>query len=399
MYLDFFLLLKSEGIPVSISEYLELLRGLQLGVARQSVEDFYFLSKSVLVKHEQYLDRFDLLFGRYFKGVSFLDEIDVSQIPRDWLEKEVDRIFTEEEKKRIEAMGGLDALLKRFEELLEQQKEKHTGGNTWIGTGGTSPFGHGGYNPEGIRIGGDSGGHGKALKVWDKREYRNYAGDVELNTRNIKLALKRLRLLTREGIDEELALSETIDRTSRNAGYLDIVMQPSRRNRIKVLIFFDAGGSMDPYVDTCSQLFSAAKAEFKHMEYFYFHNCIYEFLWKDNNLRWDDRTPTFDVIHKFNSDYRVIIIGDAYMAPYEITHAGGSVEHYNDESGATWLTRIRDHFPHIVWINPSQEQFWNGSNSTMIIKELFHGRMYPMTLDGLGKAMKALKGKKVKHSV
>lgn len=399
MFLDFFLLLKSEGIPVSIGEYLEMLRALKIGVARHRVEDFYFLCKTTLIKHEQYLDRFDILFGRYFKGVSFLDDIDISQIPKDWLEKEVDRIFTEEEKRQIEAMGGMEALMKRFEELMEQQKERHQGGNTYIGTGGTSPFGQGGYNPEGFRVGGDGKGQGKALKVWDKRAYRNYAGDVELNTRNIKLALKRLRILTREGLEEELNLHETIERTSKNAGYLDIVLQPSKRNRIKVLIFFDVGGSMDPYVDLCSQLFSAAKAEFKHLEYFYFHNCIYEFLWKDNALRWDDRTPTFEVLHKFNSDYRVIIVGDAYMAPYEITHAGGSVEHYNDESGATWLIRIRDHFPHTIWLNPSQEEYWESSGSTKIIKDIFNGRMHPLTLDGLAKAMKALKSKKVKHGV
>ena len=395
MFLDFFLLLKKEGIPVSIGEYLDLLDALDKKVVAYSLDDFYFLCKTVLVKHEQYLDRFDLLFGRYFKGASFFDDIDISGIPKEWLEKQLDHIFTEEEKALIEKMGGLDALLKRFDELLNEQKEKHQGGSKWIGTGGISPFGHGGYNPEGMRMGGD-GGQRSAIKVWEKRDFKNYDADVELNTRNIKLALKRLRILTREGIHEELDLPTTIDKTCRNAGYLDIEMQASKKNRVKVLLFMDSGGSMDPNMDLVSQLFSAAKTEFKHLEYFYFHNCIYESVWKDNRLRHSDRIPTFDIIHKYNSDYRVIILGDATMSPHEILSAGGSVEHFNDESGAAWLQRIKDHFPYTIWLNPTGEYYWVSIYSLNWLKEFFGGNMFPMTLDGMSKAMKTLKGKKTR---
>lgn len=335
------------------------------------------------------------MFGRYFKGASFFDDIDISGIPKEWLEKQLDHIFTEEEKALIEKMGGLDALLKRFDELLNEQKEKHQGGSKWIGTGGTSPFGHGGYNPEGMRMGGD-GGQRSAIKVWEKRDFKNYDADVELNTRNIKLALKRLRILTREGIQEELDLPTTIDKTCRNAGYLDIEMQASKKNRVKVLLFMDSGGSMDPNMDLVSQLFSAAKTEFKHLEYFYFHNCIYESVWKDNRLRHSDRIPTFDIIHKYNSDYRVIILGDATMSPHEILSAGGSVEHFNDESGAAWLQRIKDHFPYTIWLNPTGEYYWDSIYSLNWLKEFFGGNMFPMTLDGLSKAMKTLKGKKTR---
>jgi uncharacterized protein len=395
MFLDFFLLLKEEGLPVSIGEYLNLLEALNKRVTRFSVEDFYFLSKTILIKHEQFLDRYDLLFGKYFHGVE-LDELEKKEIPADWLQKEMNRLFTDEEKALIEKMGGLDKLMERLKELMEEQKERHQGGSKWIGTGGSSPFGNSGYNPEGVRIGGGGGGR-SAVKIWDKREFQNYASDVELNTRNIKLALKRLRILTREGIEDELDLHTTIEKTCKNAGYLDIEMQPSKKNRVKVLLFFDVGGSMDPYVELCEQLFSAAKSELKHLEFFYFHNCVYESIWKDNNMRYNDRIPTFDILHKFNSDYRVIFVGDATMSPYELTALGGSVEHYNDETGIAWLQRFVDKFPNIVWLNPSNEYYWDGLPTVQIIKEVFKERMFPMTLDGLAKAMKTLKGKKVVH--
>jgi hypothetical protein len=348
-----------------------------------------------LVKHEQFLDRYDILFGQYFHGVE-VAELEQKEIPADWLQKEMDRLFTEEEKAMIEKMGGLEKVMERLKQLLEEQKEKHQGGNKWIGTGGTSPFGHGGYNPEGVRIGGDGGGR-SAIKVWEKRQFQNYASDVELNTRNIKLALKRLRILTREGIEDELDLHTTIEKTSRNGGYLDIEMQPAKKNRVKVLLFFDVGGSMDPYVELCEQLFSAAKSELKHLEFFYFHNCVYESLWKDNIMRYNDRIPTFDILHKFNQDYRVIFVGDATMSPYELTSLGGSVEHYNDESGITWLQRFVAKFPNTIWLNPTNEYYWDGVPTIKAIKEIFKDRMFPMTLEGLTNAMKTLKGKKIIH--
>jgi len=395
MFLDFFLLLKEEGLPVSIGEYLNLLEALNKRVAAFSVEEFYFLSKTILVKHEQFLDRYDILFGQYFHGVE-VAELEQKEIPADWLQKEMDRLFTEEEKAMIEKMGGLEKVMERLKQLFEEQKEKHQGGNKWIGTGGTSPFGHGGYNPEGVRIGGDGGGR-SAIKVWEKRQFQNYASDVELNTRNIKLALKRLRILTREGIEDELDLHTTIEKTSRNGGYLDIEMQPAKKNRVKVLLFFDVGGSMDPYVELCEQLFSAAKSELKHLEFFYFHNCVYESLWKDNIMRYNDRIPTFDILHKFNQDYRVIFVGDATMSPYELTSLGGSVEHYNDESGITWLQRFVAKFPNTIWLNPTNEYYWDGVPTIKAIKEIFKDRMFPMTLEGLTNAMKTLKGKKIIH--
>jgi uncharacterized protein with von Willebrand factor type A (vWA) domain len=395
MFLDFFLLLKEEGLPVSIGEYLNLLEALNKRVTRFSVEEFYFLSKTILIKHEQFLDRYDLLFGKYFHGIE-LSEADKKQIPKEWLEKEMNRLFSEEEKALIEKMGGLDKLMERLQQLLDEQKEKHEGGSKWIGTGGTSPFGNSGANPEGVQIGGKGGGR-SAVKVWEKRQFQNYSSDVELNTRNIKLALKRLRILTREGIEDELDLPTTIQKTSKNAGYLDIEMQPAKKNRVKVLLFFDVGGSMDPYIELCEQIFSAAKSELKHLEFFYFHNCVYESLWKDNNMRNNDRIQTFDILHKFNQDYRIIFVGDATMSPYELTALGGSVEHYNDESGIVWLQRFVQKFPNIVWLNPSNEYYWDGLPTVQIIKEIFKERMFPLTLDGLAKAMKTLKGKKTVH--
>ncbi|HQV76898.1 MAG TPA: VWA domain-containing protein [Chitinophagales bacterium] len=395
MFLDFFLLLKEEGLPVSIGEYLNLLEALNKRVSAFNVEEFYFLSKTILVKHEQFLDRYDILFGKYFHGIE-VSEMEQKEIPADWLQKEMDRLFTDEEKALIEKMGGLEKVMERLKQLMEEQKEKHQGGNKWIGTGGTSPFGHGGYNPEGVRIGGDGGGR-SAIKVWEKRQFQNYASNVELNTRNIKLALKRLRILTREGIEDELDLHTTIEKTSRNGGFLDIEMQPAKKNRVKVLLFFDVGGSMDPYVELCEQLFSAAKSELKHLEFFYFHNCIYESIWKDNVMRYNDRIPTFDILHKFNQDYRVIFVGDATMSPYELSALGGSVEHYNDETGIAWLHRFVTKFPNTVWLNPTNEYYWDGVPTIKAIKEIFKNRMFPMTLEGLTNAMKTLKGKKIIH--
>ncbi|MCO5231530.1 MAG: hypothetical protein M9958_10280 [Chitinophagales bacterium] len=395
MFLDFFFLLKNEGIPVSIQEYLSLLEALKKGIANYSVEDFYSLCKTILIKHEQYLDRFDVLFGHYFKGVQFISEAAQKEIPEDWLKKEMDRMFSEEEKKLIEAYGGLEEIMKRLEELLQEQKERHQGGNTWIGTGGTSSFGNGGFNPQGVRIGG-AGGQKSAIKIWEKRQFRDYSDDLELNIRNIKMALRRLRILTRDGIQDELDMNTTIDKTCKNAGYIDIAMQASKKNRVKVLLFFDVGGSMDPHIEMCSQLFSAAKSEFKHLEFYYFHNCIYESVWKNNLLRWDEKTPTLDIFHKFNGDYKVIIVGDATMSPYELSHAGGSIEHHNDQSGITWLKKIKEHFPYTIWINPSAEAYWDGTRSIQMIQEIFPQRMFPMTVEGLSRAMKELKGKKLR---
>lgn len=392
MFLDFFLMLRKEGIPTTTKEYLDLLAVLEKNMIH-TVDDFYYLCRSVLIKHEQFLDRFDVLFGKYFNGAKIFSDISEKEIPEDWLKKEFDRLFSEEEKALIEAMGGLNKLMDRLKQLMEEQKEKHAGGNKWIGTGGTSPFGHGGYNPEGIRIGG-KGGQGTAVKVWEKRNFKDYAGDVELNTRNIKMALRRLRIFAREGVPEEIDINTTIQKTSKNGGYLDIEMIPSRKNKVKVLLFFDIGGSMDPHVEVCEQLFSSAKSEFKHLEYFYFHNCIYESVWRNNAMRWDEKVPTLDILHKYNSDYRVIIVGDATMSPYEITTIGGSIEHYNDEAGATWIKRLTDKYPYLVWINPTIKDYWEGTYSLEIIQELVQNRMYPMTLEGLTEAMQVLRGKK-----
>lgn len=397
MFLDFFLILKQHGIPVTLKEHLMLLEALDKRVIEFSVEEFYALSRAVYVKHEQNLDRFDVLFGRYFQGIDRLPVEKLVEIPAEWLKKGLeDRNFTEEEKALIEAMGGLEKLMERLQELLEQQKERHEGGNTWIGTQGTSPFGAMGYNPEGVRIGQKNGGQGKAVKVWEKREFQNLKDDVELNTRNIKVALKRLRILTREGIPNELDIDGTIQKTGKNAGILELEMIPTRKNRVKVLLLMDIGGSMDSYIHLCEQLFSAAKYEFKHLEYYYFHNCLYEYVWKDNRRRFEERIPTMDLLNKFNGDYKLIFVGDATMAPYEITSKHGSIEHYNEEAGITWLNRMKEHFKYSVWLNPTMPQYWEYTPSIDIIKEFIGDRMFPLTLNGLTQAMKALKDKKKK---
>lgn len=399
MFLDFFYLLKKEGLPVSLQEYLTLLESLDKELMGYNVEEFYYLCRTIMVKHEMHLDRFDVLFGKYFEGVEVIDENFLKELPEEWLRKNFEKMLTEEEKAAIEAMGGLDKLMDRLRELMEEQKERHEGGNKWIGTGGTSPFGANGYNPEGIRMGQEGSRNRSAVKVWDKRDFANLSDEVELDTRNLKVALKRLRVFTREGVEEELDLDDTIEKTSKNGGYLDITMVPSKRNRVKVLMLFDIGGSMDDHIQICERLFSAAKYEFKHLEYYYFHNCLYEFVWKDNHRRFEERIPTMELLNKYNRDYKIIFVGDAAMSPYEVVSPGGSVEHYNDEAGLVWLKRIKDNYPYVSWINPNAERGWNFFQSTQIIRDVMDERMFPMTIEGITKCMKSLKDKKVKHEI
>ncbi len=396
MFLDFFLLLKNDGLPVTFKEYLTLLQALDRDVVAYNVDDFYYLSRSTLVKHEQFLDRFDRLFGRYFKGIETIDAEEFFKIPEEWLRRSMQNALTDEEKELIKAMGGLDKLLDRLRELMREQRRRHEGGNKWIGTGGTSPFGAYGYNPEGIRIGQNESRNRRAVKVWDRREFRNLDDSVELDTRNVKMALRRLRVLTREGIDEEVDLDETIRKTSKNAGMLELEMIPARKNNVKVLLFLDVGGSMDDHIEICARLFSAARYEFKHLEYFYFHNCIYEKVWRDNARRWDESIPTFEVLHKYNSDYKVIVVGDASMSPYELLYRNGSVEHNNDEPGFVWLERLKNQYPDIVWLNPVPEEDWIYVETVQMLKKFMDGRMFPLTLSGISKAIKALKNRKPK---
>ena len=390
MFTKFFHELKSQGVPVSLREYLTLMEAMDSDLANRQVEEFYYLSRATLVKDERNLDKFDRVFSHVFKGVqSIADEIS-AEIPEEWLKLLTEKYFSEEDKKKIEALGGWDKLMETLKERLEEQKKRHQGGNKWIGTGGTSPYGSGGYNPEGVRIGNEGKRQGRAVKVWEKREYKNLDDSIELGTRNIKVALRRLRRFARNGAPDELDLDGTIDATAR-AGYLDIQMRPERRNMIKVLIFFDVGGSMDPYVKICEELFSAARSEFKHMEYFYFHNCLYDFVWKENKRRWTDKIPTWDILHKFPHDYKVIIVGDASMSPYEITVPGGSVEYMNEEPGAVWLDRLTKTYESVAWINPSPKQSWEYTPSIRMIDELMEKRMYPLTLSGIEDAMSSLK--------
>lgn len=393
MFLDFFLLLKKQDLPVSLLEYLSLLEGLKRGLANQSVDDFYVLCRCTLIKREQHLDRFDQLFGAYFKGLEQIPDATIYDIPADWLKKDGHRIFSEEEMAKIKAMGGLDALLKRIEELFQEQNERHQGGNKWIGTGGTSPFGAYGYNPEGIRIGQHESRHRKAVKVWDKRLFKNLDEHEALDARNLKLALKQLRKLTRVGLEEELDLPKTIKNTSNKAGLLDLTFVPQKKNNVKVLLLLDIGGSMDDHIERCSQLFAAAKYEFKHLAFYYFHNCIYETVWQDNARRRETAISTYDLLHRYNSDYQVIFVGDAAMAPYELTMQYGSVEHYNEEAGLVWLERIKAQFPNMVWLNPADPADWEWTHSTQLIKQFMDNRMYPLTIEGIGKAIDNLKGK------
>jgi uncharacterized protein len=390
MFLNFFYELKKAKVPVSLKEWLTLMEALEAGCANYRVDDFYYLSRSALVKDERNLDKFDKVFGAVFKGLEPAEDGVTAEIPEEWLRKLTELFLTEEEKKKLQALGGWEKIIEEFKKRLAEQKKRHQGGSKWIGTAGTSPFGAYGYNPEGIRIGQESGRQRRAVKVWDKREYQNLDDGVILGTRNIKLALRRLRKFAREGAEEELDLDETIDSTAKNGGYIDIKLRPERRNTVKVLLMLDVGGSMDDHIRTCAELFSAARAEFKHMEYFYFHNCLYERVWRSNRRRHDEPVDTWQVLHTYPSDYKVIFIGDAAMSPYELTHPGGSVEHYNEETGMTWLERVSHIYPKLIWLNPSPERHWGYSASTDLVRRLFAGRMYPLTLEGLDKAMREL---------
>jgi len=389
MLINFFYSLKRANVPVSIKELLDLLSAMEKNIAFGSLDDFYLLARTCLVKDEKFYDRFDRAFGAYFKNLENIDGIIEALIPEDWLRKEFEKHFTDEEKAKIESLGGLEKLIEEFKKRLEEQKERHQGGNKWIGTGGTSPFGHGGFNPEGIRVGGE-GGQGSAVKVWDERQFADLDDSVQIGTRNIKIALRRLRKFAREGSADQLDLDDTVRSTARNAGLLDIKMVPERHNAVKVLIFFDVGGSMDPYVRLCEELFSAAKTEFKHLEYFYFHNCLYDYVWKDNQRRRDEQISTYDLLNKYTSDYRVIFVGDASMAPYEINSPGGSVEYHNEEPGSAWMQRMSQTFEKLIWLNPVQEQYWDYTPSILMLRELVGGKMYPLTLAGLEKGIRLL---------
>ena len=389
MLIEFFLHLRQAKLPVSVKEYLTLLEALKQHVISNSVDEFYHLSRATLVKDERNFDKFDKAFGAYFKGVQNVPGIDID-VPLEWLKRQFQREFTAEEKAAIEAMGGLDKLMERLKELLEEQKERHEGGSKWIGTNGTSPFGNGGFNPEGVRVGGPPGGNRTGVKVWEQRAYRDYDDQVELGTRNIKVALRRLRKFAREGAQDELDLDDTIASTARNAGYLDIKMVPERHNTIKVLMLLDVGGTMDDHIKRTEELFSAAKTEFKHLEFYYFHNCVYDFVWKNNRRRHSERLMTWDLLRKYNSDYRLIFVGDATMSPYEILQPGGSVEYNNEEAGALWLQRLAERFPKFAWLNPEPEGVWEYRQSISVIRQVLSNRMYPVTLAGLEKAMREM---------
>ena len=390
MLIKFFMTLKEERLPVSFTELFTLLECLKKNIIFGNVDDFYHLSRLCLVKDEKNFDKFDRAFAKYFENVEILDELSSHEIPNEWLRKQLESMLTDEEKAKIEALGGLDKLMEEFKKRMEEQKKRHQGGNKWVGTGGTSPFGAYGYNPEGIRIGQQEGRSGRAVKVWDRRNYRDLDDSVELGTRNLKLALRRLRKFARTGTAEELDLDDTISSTAKNAGLLDIKMIPERHNAVKVLLFFDVGGSMDPHVKTCEELFSAARSEFKHLKYYYFHNFLYESVWTKSHRRHAETTPIFEVINKYSKDYKVIFVGDATMAPYEITHAGGSIEHYNEEAGAIWMRRMSESFDNIVWINPTPKDYWEHSYSIEIVKELLEDKMFPLTVKGLEGAMGSL---------
>ena len=389
MLVDFFYILRKAQVPVSIKELLTLLEALENHLAFACWDDFYLLARTCLVKDEKYFDRFDQAFGHYFKGLAELPDPFDNLIPEQWLEADFIRNLSEEDKAEIEKLGGLDKLMETLAQRFEEQKERHAGGSKWIGTGGTSPFGHSGYNPEGVRIGGESK-HKRAVKVWEKRQFRDLDDNVELGTRNMKVALRKLRKFARTGAAEELDLDDTIRSTANNAGLLDLKMVPERHNAAKVLLFFDVGGSMDPYIKQCEQLFSAARTEFKHLEYFYFHNCVYERVWKDNKRRWNEHIDTIDLLHTYGRDYRVIFVGDASMAPYEVSERYGSVEHRNSESGEVWLRRILDTWDKAIWLNPSNHRYWDYTASTHMIKSIMDNKMYPLTLGGMEEGIRYL---------
>ena len=389
MFVNFFHELRSAGLPVTLKEYLTLMEALEADLANRRVEDFYYLSRATLVKDERHLDRFDQVFGHVFKGLELMSDAIEAQIPEDWLRAVSQLYLSEEEKRKIAELGGWEKIMEELKKRLAEQKGRHQGGSKWIGTGGTSPYGAYGYNPAGVRIGQKENRNFRAIKVWDKREFRDLDDSVELGTRNIKVALRRLRRFAREGAAEELDLDGTIKGTAHK-GYLDIHMRPERRNTVKVLMFFDVGGSMDWHIKGVEELFSAARSEFKHLEYYYFHNCLYESVWKNNARRWTEKTPTWDVLHTYPSDYKVIFVGDASMSPYEITLPGGSVEHMNEEPGALWLRRVTDIYEHCVWLNPVPEEHWGWTPSIKMIRDIFGGRMFPLTLEGLDRAMREL---------
>ena len=390
MFLPFFETLRRTGVPVSLREYLTFLEGMAAGLATYDADGFYYLARTVMVKDERHLDRFDRAFAESFKGLEDIpaqDVLEAVDLPADWLARMAERDLTAEEKAAIEALGGFEALMETLKRRLEEQKGRHQGGSKWIGTAGTSPFGAYGYNPEGLRIGQDASRHQRAVKVWDRREFRNLDDTVELGTRNIKIALRRLRKWARSGAADELDLDGTIRATAEH-GWLDVQLRPERRNAVKVLLFLDAGGSMDPYVRVMEELFSAARSEFRQLRVFYFHNCLYEGVWTDNRRRWDAQTPTWDLLRTFGADYRCIFVGDASMSPYELLHPGGANEHWNAETGQVWLERARAQWPHSVWINPVPEKFWDQTQTIRLIRRIFDDRMVPMTLDGLGRAMR-----------
>jgi hypothetical protein len=391
MLVKFFLALRRAGVPVSLTEYLTLLEALKRGTISPSVEEFYFLARAALCKDERHLDRFDRIFGEEFKGIEALgDPQEGAEIPEEWLRRLAERFLSPEELAQVKTLGGFEALMDRLRELLKEQKERHEGGSKWIGTGGTSPFGAYGSNPEGVRIGQRESRHRRAVKVWDRREFKNLDDDVELGTRNIKLALRRLRRFARDGAATQLDLPGTIQATAENAGYLDLHLVPERHNAVKVLLLLDIGGSMDDHVAACAELFTAARSELKHLIHFYFHNCVYESLWRDNSRRFAERTPTLEVLRTYPPDYKLIFVGDAAMSPYELVQRGGSVEHWNEEPGATWLGRLLEAYPHAVWLNPMAEALWPHYQSVGMVHKLVAGRMFPLTLHGLDAAMREL---------
>ena len=392
MYTNFFLDLKKFGVPVSIQEFLNFLNCLQTNLTEFEIEKFYFLAKTSLVKHEKYFDTFDKIFSSNFNGLEkidlekFLDKMD---LPSEWLEKLAEKFLSKEEMKQIKSLGNFEKLMETLKKRLEEQKKRHQGGNKWIGTAGTSPFGAYGFNPEGVRIGQQESRHQKAVKVWDKRVFKNLDENTEIGSRSMKIALKRLRIWARNGLDEELDLDNTITSTARS-GFLSIKTRPERENAVKLLIFFDVGGSMDMYVSKVQELFSAARSAFKHVKYYYFHNCLYEGVWENNDRRWEEQIPTYDLLHKYNKDYKCIFVGDAAMSPYEIEMVGGANEHYNNETGRIWLQRARNQWPNNIWINPAQEDYWKYTQSTVILQDIFESRMVPLTLNGLDEGMKLL---------
>ena len=392
MFFNFLDELRAAGIPASMKEHLVLLEALERDVIARRPEEFYYLARATFVKDEGLLDRFDQVFSKVFKGLETSYGTDQAELPLDWLKAVAEKYLTPEEMEKIKSLGSWEEIMETLKKRLEEQKARHQGGNKWIGTGGTSPYGNGGYNPEGVRIGGESR-HKRAIKVWDKREFSNLDNKREPGTRNIKVALRRLRRFAREGAAQELDIEGTIDGTARQ-GWLDIHMRPERHNAVKLLLFLDVGGSMDPYIRLCEELFSAATSEFKNMEFFYFHNCLYEGVWKDNRRRFSERIPTWDILHKYGHDYKVVLVGDASMSPYEISHPGGSVEHFNEEAGAAWMQRLTNTYPAAAWLNPVPEEHWGYTQSIRLMKDLMQGRMYPLTLKGLDDAMRELSRKR-----